>query len=417
MNLGNNLGINCLRLAASAPTADVALRHIPIYGQSLSIGSVGANPGTAAVISAASTKDYMFSAGVRAHLDQLAPASNENSPIDPAGLQSIVALAEVVSTFDGNYGETVASGIGANTTGRCLFSATGRGAYEIAELSRDAGGIITDQNHWINTHAAILYGRRAAEDNGWTYEIPCFLWMQGSADATALTTRADYEAAELSLRNDWRAMASAAGQIDASAVPMVTEQPAYRSDPQNTGTGATATGYGSIAVAKINNHRAGVTVCAGPRYPYEFVNSGDLHMTSQGYRDFGAGPLAKAIQTIRDGGTWHPTHINGAPTRSGTTITVPVYVPTPPLAFDTSLGFGLADRGFDYSGANITAVTITDDGSGDNAGEITITIDAAAGGVLRCGYENAATTSNNEVGTEIRDSNDNWLCTDEWSVT
>jgi hypothetical protein len=108
-----------------------------------------------------------------------------------------------------------------------------------------------------------------------------------------------------------------------------------------------------------------------------------------------------------------------------------VHVPVAPLVIDTTLVASIANSGFTYSGANITNVSITDTGAGDNTATIEITIDADAGGTLGYAYQNNAVDV--RIGPtagprgNIRDSdpfetlNDstaipNWLCVDQWVV-
>lgn len=406
-----------------ATVPDTALRHFVLYGQSLSIGS---SPGGASVVSSPDPDHRMLPAGVRAHIDQLALGANENAPIDPAGCLTLVDLAEQVSSPDTNFGETMASGIAARLDGRHAFTSTGRGATAVEGLSRTAAGSITDQSHYHNTYAAMLYVSDAAEDNGWDYTIPAIGWKHGEANAVNGTTRSSYKTEALALFGDLRGDALAAAHFDASAVPVLTDQLSYRQDPYHSGTGDTATGYGAISVAIIEMHRAGDVICVGPSFDAEYVDVGDVHMTSQGYRNHGE-RWGVALAAIEAGSGWNPCHITAA-VRSGTTITLTVHVPAAPLVKDTAT---FADRlfandGFDYSGANITSVTITDDGSGDNTATIEITLDADAGGVLRFAYENARNNNWNTVGGHIRDSATettasgknlwNWLCTDEWSL-
>lgn len=424
MKIGLGIGVCRAAYGAGSPAVDEGLRQFVLYGQSLSIGS---DPDGGTVLSSTSATHYMLDAGVRAHIDQLALSANVNSPIDPAGCLALAPLGEAVSTNDPVFGETMASGIGAQLATRHVFTSTGRGAYTIESLSRDGGNIYVDQNHFANTHAAMIYASDLAAGNGWTYSIPAFGWKHGEANAVNGTTRATYRAALVTMRDDLRQAAEAAAHIDASAIPMLTDQLAYRHDLYNTGTGDSATGYGSIAVAAIQAHRAGDIVCVGPTYDAEFTAVNDVHFASRGYRNHGE-RWGRALATIEGGGTYHPCHITAA-SRSGTTITLTVHVPVAPLVKDTATfaARALANDGFTYTGANITAVTITDDGTGDNTATIEITLDAAAGGVLRYAYENAGTDIRNLVGGHIRDSasdvtaydgtaQPNWLCTDEWTV-
>jgi hypothetical protein len=188
--------------------------------------------------------------------------------------------------------------------------------------------------------------------------------------------------------------------------------------------------YAEMAVAAIELHREGNgVICAAPNYTEAFERVNEVHLTPQGYRDYGE-RLGVIAQRILDTGSWDPCHITGV-SRSGSTITVTVHVPEPPLVTDTTLCLAVDDLGFTYDGAGINSVTITDDGTGDNVGTIEIALDASAGGTLGVAYNNGDLDF--RIGprfgprTNIRDSaaavrlSDgvglyNWLCTDQWVV-
>jgi len=401
------------------------LRHFLLYGQSLSIGS---DPNGGSVLSAPNPAHKMLATGTRPHIDQLAANANLNAPIDPVPLLPLVDLAEQVAAQSPDFGETMCSGIAAHLTGAHAFTSTGRGAYRIDQLSRDGNGLPGDQNHFHNTHAAMLYVSDGAMDQGLTYDIPAFGWKQGEADAAAGTTRSAYRAAVRAVRDQLRAHGAAAGHADTSAVPFITDQLAFRADIATSGTGDSATGYGSIGVAMIDLHRAGDVICVGPTYDAGFIDVRDVHFSSAGYRNHGE-RWGRVLAAIEAGQTWDPCHITAA-SRAGTTITLSVHVPVAPLVKDavTFADRTLVNDGFDYDGANITSVTITDDGTATGTATIQITLDADAPGVLRVAYENAVVDQRNLVGSHFRDSdpavtlNDgtaqpNWLCTDEWSLT
>ncbi|MEM1398032.1 MAG: hypothetical protein AAGH38_11380 [Pseudomonadota bacterium] len=426
MLLGVQLGLGSLtgKVAGQggSPAPSAAIIHYPLYGQSLSLGS---DPDGASIISSETSNHRMFSAGVRAHIDQLSSGGNQNTPIDPAGLAAFSNLSEQISPFGSAFGETLASGMAAQLSRLSLFSTTGRGAYRINQLDPFAGGFLGDQNHFQNTYASMLYGSIEAAEVGLTYSIGAFPWKHGEADAAALTTRATYKAAITTMRDNLRRYAESAALIDASAVPLVTDQLAFRADSIAAGSGASSTGNGAIAVAVLELHRSNDIVLVGPTYDAEFTAVNDVHFSSSGYREHGE-RWGLVLETLAGGGTWHPCHITAA-SRSGTTITLTVHVPSPPLVKDTATfaSRSFSDDGFDYSGANITAVSIADTGAGDNTATIEITIDADAGGALRYAYENAAVDFRNLVGGHIRDSASettinsgrnlwNWLCTDEW---
>jgi len=399
--------------AATEPAAP-RMDHIPIYGQSLAQGVTTAAAATITVGASATHK--MPNGGIRAHYDTPSLA-NENYPIDGDQLASLVALEEETNPNGGNMGETVASGIGNWLTNKTLFTATGRNAYNIALLSRAPGGI-SDAYHFSNTIAAVRFGSEAAAAAGDEYAVPCMVWMQGEADGGLSTSKASYKSQLLQLIDDFRTHISIAGQIDASDMKLVVYQQAYYQ------VGKT---YGDIAVAMAELFRSDPdkVVLLGPSYYEEYGTVADLHQTANGYRNRGE----RFGLCISELDTWQPTIITGV-SRSGTNIDVTIALRTAPLTLDTTLVTTIADSGFAYSGASITGVSITDDGTGDGEAVIRITIDADAGGTLTYAKDNGTTVNiGPTTGSRgnVRDSspevtdNDsrklyNWLCVDEWSV-
>ena len=388
------------------------LQHVILYGQSISLGTVPS--GATAITTTDSPTHLMFNTGVRVHYDD-ATVSNVNSPVRPQNMTSFVALKEQLRPTDSDFGETFASGMGLHISDKTLFSCTGRGAYPVAQLSR-APALMTDVNHFSNTYSTALYGSLLAEAAGLDYSINCIVWKQGEADAASGTTPATWKASVTTLLDDFRSHLAFASHTDTSNMPMLLDQLAFRQD---------TLGYGAIAVAALDLHRTGGNgiYCSSPSYDSEFTAINDVHFSSVGYRNYG-----ERLGRIIDGGVanWNPTHITAA-SRVGTTITLTIHVPSPPLVRDTSTLGTFDTDGFEYSGAGIDSVTITDTGTGDNTATIEIELDADSSGDLRVAYENAGFNIRNTVGSNIRDSESavtqydskplyNWLCTDEWSL-
>lgn len=394
---------------------DSGITHIILYGQSLSLGSDPINNGS--VISSSNASHKRFNGGVRAHYDTPG-ISNVNSPIDPDQIASLATLSEQLSPSQGaQFGETYASGIALKQSGTSLFSATGRGAYRIDQLSRQTT-VQTDNWHFANTHATVIAGKELADAASLTYNVPKVVWKQGEADGAAGTTKSSYKTQLTALVNDLRATIKAAAYVDTSSMVFVADQLAF----QNTGNTSA-----ELAVGVLELHRLGdgKVICAGPTYAEEFAANNDVHMTSNGYRNYGE----RLGRVLSVGSSWNPCHIT-AVSRTGTSITLTVYVPRAPLVKDTTLVSSVANDGFTYTGANITGVSITNDGTGGNTATILITIDADAGGTLRYAYNNGTNLFIGPVSGmrgNIRDSepastvNDatplyNWLCVDEWVV-
>jgi hypothetical protein len=395
----------------------------PIYGQSLSLGSDPVNG--ASVISSADASNNQFVAGVRVHLDTQG-VSNENTPVDPDSMASLTTLEEQINpnTSDPdrlNFGETFASGMALHiTTDNGLFVSTGRGAYTAAKLSRDGDNVFVDLNHYQNTYAGVLHGQLLAAAAEQSYAVGPVVFKQGEADGSANTSKTDWKNEVQGIRDDLARDLGYASLTDTSDLKMIIDQQAFS---------RSGFAYGDIAVAAIELHRADVgVICAGPTYTETFAAVNDVHLTSQGYRNYGE-RLGNVVEQINATGDFDPCHITGV-SRSTTTITVTVHVPTPPLTTDTTLVASIADSGFTYSGATITDVSITDDGTGDNIGIIEITIDADAGGDLGFAYNNGTDQrigptlgsrgNIRDSATPVRQSDGvrlyNWLCVDEWVV-
>lgn len=396
------------------------LTHIPMYGQSLSLGAAS-DGGEDIITTAASGKDLMFNGGVRFHYDEPG-LTNENTAAHPDQMASLVPLQEQINPNATHMQETFASGIGLRSTDKLLLTASGRGAYRAERLSRYALGSIPDQNHFANTYEAMKSGSILAAAGNYRYHLGPIVFKQGEADASNNTSRTAWKAEVKGILDDLIIHAKHAAHIDATGLNMLIDQLAFTTNGQ---------GYEEIAVAAIELHRENSGVlCMGPTYPETFATSTAVHMPSNTYRNYGE-KIGLIIEKLLNGETWNPCHITGV-SRSGTALTVNVHVPVPPIAIDTTLVALVADNGFAYSGANITDVSVTDDGTGDNNGVITITLDADAAGTLHYAYDNS--DINGRTGPlqgargNIRDShaavtlNDgaplyNWLCNDEWVVS
>lgn len=403
-------------LKSSVATADNTLTHIILYGQSLALGSDSG--GGSVITSSASSSHKMFTTGVRVHYDT-SGVSNQNTPVNPDSMATIVDLEEQINPNDSNMAETFAAGIGLWLDDDSLMSCTARGAYKAEQLNRTGNGVLADFNHFQNTYATALHAYEYAQDNEYAYSLGPMVFKQGEADSS--NSKATWKTEVQQLRDDFASHLMWACKQDTADWLMIIDQ---------QGMSRSGFTYADLAVGAIELHRAGNgIVCAGPNYPEEFTAINDVHMASNGYRNYGE-RLGRIIQTIIDTGTWNPCYITSV-SRSTTTITVNVHVPEPPLQINTTDVASVTDSGFAYSGASITGVSITDTGVGDNAGVIEITIDADAGGTLHYAYNNpdldfrigptygprgnicdsdSAVTKND--GMKLY----NWLCVDEWAV-
>lgn len=359
-----------------------------------------------------------FAVGVRPIYDDysLTAGSVDTYVHQSRAMGALMPLRERVSPIDGTCGETFGYGMSKQLTSPAAIAATGRAAFTAEKLSLANGNGFF---HFSNTYVAGKEMRERLSALGETVSpIVHMIYKQGEADFA--TAKATWMTQVQGIYTDARAGLKHA-MLQPVTLRMIIDQ---------LGVWETATNYADLSVAAIDMHRLGIGIfCAGPTYwcAYRAVN--DVHFSQIGYRHYGE-HLGRVVQTLIDTGTWNPCYITNA-VRSGSTITVTVRVPTPPLAIDTTLVSAIANSGFTYSGATITGVSVTDDGTGDGLGTISITLDAAAGGTLGYAYANGTST---HVGPttgsrgNIRDSSAlvssydgstslyNWLCNDQWVV-
>jgi len=390
------------------------------YGQSLTLGT---DVTAAALITGAAVSgSFMANGGVRVHYDEPG-RTNPNQPMEGTQFTSLVALQEQVNPNDSQMQETFASGLATRSSYDLVATVTGRGAYTIDQL-RPIDGEDTGWFHFANTLSAIEHSKRLTEDAGETYGLGPMIFIQGAADALNNTAPADWKTGILALHQEF---------VDCIPAQTGIEMPFnWKMIIDQQGMGQNSTTYAELAVAAIELHREHPDkfACVGPRYPLAHCNSGaDVHLLSNTSRNYGE-KIKEAFDAVVAAIGWDPCHITDVQ-RSGTTITVTVHVPVPPLVFDTSLITAIDNHGFNHTVASITNVDITDDGTGTNTGTIEIELDAAVSGDLEYAYHNntinvRAGPVNGPRGT-VRDSsaftttNDstampNFLCVDKWTV-
>jgi hypothetical protein len=416
-SVGGMTQINKRTYRLTALTVDtVSLQHhdgVNVDGTAFGAYTSG---GTAARTLVSSTHK-MFVGGVRPAYDhRLSNGANLNNYVKQSTqLASLVGLRERVSPLDTTCGETFAYGMGVQIPSQCAFYSMGRGAYS-------ADGLLFDTTlgipHFSNLYAGAKEARNHLVTSGATVSstVP-LIYKQGEADTS--TAKADWKTRVQAIRSDAEKSFKHAMLADVT-VKMVLDQLALQNHAQS---------QGDLAVAAIEMHRDVANIlCAGPTYWCAFRTVADVHFTQIMYRRYGE-HLGRVVRSIIETGDWQPCHITGV-SRSGTTITVNVNVPEGALTTDTTNVSSITNSGFAYSGATITGVSITDDGSTDGNGVIEITINSAAGGTLSYAYENGTSgqvgPTNGSRGN-IRDSSTfvtdydatpiyNWLCNDQWVV-
>lgn len=371
--------------------------------------------GTVARCSLAGADHRMLSGGIRPNYDDhlLSSGNVNNSVNQKRTMTSLVQLRERVAINNPTCGETFAFGMTRQMPVKTIHTATGRAAYPAASLSFDT---TLGFPHFSNTYAALKEARNLAVAGGDTISPNVLMiYKQGEADTT--TPKATWKTTVQGIKDDFEKNLKHATLLPVS-LKFIADQLANQNHAQS---------QGDLAVAVIEMHRdVDDFYCAGPTYWCEFRTTTDVHFTQRMYRVYGE-HLGRVAQSIIDTGDWNPCHITGV-SRSGTSITVTVHVPEGSLTTDTTLVSGIANSGFTYSGASITNVSVGTTTA--NECDITITIDADAGGTLSYAYENGTSGSNGPTAGargNIRDSSTltadydstplyNWLCNDQWTV-
>lgn len=355
-------------------------------GQSLALGSVGGSVTPLVVSTGSITKSRMFDpGGTRPRIDDSRVAV-DSEPFFVDRCAAITTLSEVVSS---NFGETYNTGVGVqNAATDILHGGIARGAQRIDQLSLGTF-------YFTDLIVSIGEAKKRIEEAGGTFDWPVHWWAQGEADVVDETSYADYRASLLQYFSDLKTFANA--QLDGSYSPKFftyqISNPFVSGKPDNWGPADALLDVG-LNVTDM--------YCVGPWYWLTYADT--AHLTSAYYR-IGGELIGKVINKVLNGEDWKPLHWTNV-SRVGTTITITYDVPVGPLALDTTLVSDPGDYGFEYSGANITDVSLS------GADQVVITIDADSGGTL--GYARTQ-TNNNTVGPtfgargNLRDS-DTTLC-------
>ena len=375
-------------------------------GQSLSLGSVGGS-GTPSVVSSGtiSGAKMVSPGGTRPRIDDTRIAvDSENVFADRFG--SLVNLAEAVFS---NFGETYSSGVASRlTANNTVHTGIGRGAQTIAQLSLGS-------RFFTDLMIALNETKQLVEADSEVFDWKGHWWAQGEADVVGNTNYATYRAALVQYFADLKTYGNA--QLDGNFSPkFVTYQvsnPYVSNGVQN---------WGPIdALLDVGLNETDM-FCAGPWYWLEYEDT--AHLESLWYRR-GGEMIGKVMHAAVNGTNWKPLYWTDA-TRSGSTITVTYDVPVGNLVKDTSGTYVTdpGDAGFEYSGANISSVTVT------SATTLDIALDASAGGTL--GYARQETSNNvgpangargiirdSDTATAVHDSHPlyNWACHQEEVVS
>ena len=353
-------------------------------GQSLAVGGHGNAP---AMPIGSTTQPH--------HNLKLSLGSAKVPPFDPtAAALSVVPLVEPLralatgypSPYPANiYGETyhtamsdeittlaVAGGAADYVT---VHTEVGEAGQPIAVLQKGA----TDTGTTGRAYAASLFEvaalARLAKAQGKTYGVGTILFTHGEADAASSTYEADLLALWSNYNQDLPALTGQTFEI-----PMILSQ--QHSAPATGGSTAKST----LAQWMIGVDHPGAIVCAGPKYQYAYV-SDQTHLSNPDYERLGEKYAEVFDARLVKGQDWEPLQPTGA-SRSGRVITVAFHVPSPPLAWDTTLPaphkgsntVWAAGNGFEVT-ANGAPVTIGSVAISGDAVAITCASDLPATGV------------------------------------
>lgn len=399
-------------LMAAAGNQAMPLWHIVVVGQSNANGGGGTALSTSTP--AYTPQPLMFNNGVR--------------PGGTAG--NIASLVPLVESTGGDQAgaETICSGMATQLNvlypqSQFLFSVAAIGGTAYASMKK---GTTT----YNNVLAQVTSAKAIAQASGRPYKVLAICNLHGEQDQ--LLNNTTYAANLLEWQSDYETDIKAiTGQ--AGTIPMFVDQ--QSSDPCS-GTTAPTPKY----VYDAWKSQPTKVVLLGARYTYQPAETiSNLHFSSYGQRWHG-GLFAEAVYSrCIVGADWKPlTPVAGQVTLSGTTITLNLNVPQPPvqLKYDwvgkvgNSHGFTF----FDDSGSppTVTAVSVASSTS------LTLTLSGAPTGSapsrkLRYAWGDNTTDSQagplykflrgNVCDTEVRSSTidglplRNWLAIFEESVT
>lgn len=352
-----------------APAAPKVLHVVIGLGQSLIMGSESDT--STVTTSQPWPDDALMVDGLDVRL-----GLNGIDPLDPDTMLGFRPLTAMPGNSGGNRGETPMEGFAKHLTSlaremniqhRTLCFVTGKGGTNYNGLKK--GTIV-----YANMLAALEKIKEMAEARGWRVIVDGCLVKHGESDSTNSGYAADLI--------EWQS------DVDGD-VKLKTRQTA---DVHFFVGQQSSMSVGVQSVLGMMAARGSLIHIAGADYPYRDAYSPDyLHMTGPGYHLIGEQfAMAWRDQFWRPAGGQTPVRITAA-SRSGTTVTLTYAVPSPPLVIDTTLISDPGQRGFQFFAGSteipITAVSVTDTGSGDNVGTIQLTLASApSSGAERVDY-------------------------------
>lgn len=299
------------------------IEHTVISGQSLSVGNSG-QPGISTVAENAALEALPAGTLVPLRIGQ------DPSADHPANERLEFALGYRLA--DARAGVTTAT------------STDGQGASTVAELAE--GGTTGEYEALVSRVAATRAAVQAAGD---TYKLRALHWVQGEADQTAGSSRAQYVAALDALH------ASYMEDLAVDALPMLLSQTSTQNYAWST---AATTPTSPLAQLDLHRTRDWCTL-VGPHYALPRESGGQLHLNGHGYYHMGELHARASLAEINGAG-WDPLMPVDVD-YGAQTIAVTFAVPVEPLVLDTTLVAAQPNHGFSLHGtdAQITSVTVT----------------------------------------------------------
>lgn len=368
--VNDNNGLNDCRFR---DLADVTM--IPIFGQSLSVGSAS---------TPALSRIPKYKAGIQFNEGLLCPQKlasyfTEFMPlferdlgqtVDSAGTGETVAsgccdkLLEIIQCEDG---------IGVHSElwngKKFLFVCVGSGSKTIADLTNDY------LQGFLN---AVQGAKNICDANGKSLNVPCWIWIQGETDQKQHTTTSDYKAALLSLQSDIvSGVKSITGQTNdpkcitsqcgAQNIVLPSDMsPTYTTEAVDVPTA-------QMQVVRDSDDFS----FACPSYILDHSSVEYIHLSNFGSRMMGL-YFGKAVKAILDGkkfgGILPKTY-----TVSGNNLVIKCDVPCKPLMIDTEWVKEVSNYGFSVVNSGNTNILQSVEVFGD---EITLHCSASPVGCM-----------------------------------
>ncbi len=291
--------------------------------------------------------------------------------IDDAGVLSSVTALDDKERPGLALAAALAAGFPSDTI---VESTHALGGQTIQQLSR--GG---SSGKWEESAARVAVAATAAATASQEYEIAGLFLIQGEANQGVNNLDLSAIAFERYQPRYVLPLGEAAGEV--RRLPLIYGQVASWWAYMSSTLGAPTFGLTQMAAHRDYPHYW----CFGGMYQFPFSPTGidNPHYTNLGCHYIGE-HLARAHFALRATGTWDPLRVRSI-TRSGNDIDVRLWVPVPPVKFDTTLVAAQTHQGFTLAGtaAAITGVSVL------SADTIRITTDVAmseGGATVRYGY-------------------------------